>query len=142
MDASGEITLTIMDNFTNRTDPDCDYCYTDEQWYAEILALVRPKPDQWFLILLFVIVFILGICGNFLVCYAVWKNIHLRTVTNTFLVNLSIADFMVILLCLPSTLVHDVLESWFLGEDMCKTITYLKVCSPFVSLSNIKSYFG
>ncbi|KAK3091209.1 hypothetical protein FSP39_017983 [Pinctada imbricata] len=122
-----------MENDTNIT---CvDYCgYDDERWYKEILQFVFPKPQEWFIIVLFIIVFILGIVGNFLVCYAVWKNSHLRTVTNYFLVNLSTADLMVILLCLPPTLIHDALESWFLGLAMCKIVAYFQNVSVLVSV--------
>lgn len=51
----------------------------------------------------------------------------MRTVTNIFIVNLAIADLLVIILCLPATVVWDVTETWFLGEAMCKGVLYLQV---------------
>lgn len=51
----------------------------------------------------------------------------MRTVTNIFIVNLAIADLLVIILCLPPTVVWDVSETWFLGSSMCKAILYLQV---------------
>lgn len=67
--------------------------------------------------------------GNALVCLAVYSNQSMRTVTNIFIVNLAVADFFVILLCLPPTVVWDVTETWFLGEVLCKVVIYFQVCS-------------
>lgn len=51
----------------------------------------------------------------------------MRTVTNYFIVNLSLADVLVTLTCLPATLVVDITETWFLGNSLCKVIPYLQV---------------
>ena len=70
---------------------------------------------------------VLGLVGNFLVCFAVWRNPHMRTVTNYFIVNLALADFMVCLICLPPTVIGDVTETWYMGNVMCKIVQYLQV---------------
>ena len=64
------------------------------------------------------------------VCFAVWRNQNMRTVTNVFIVNLAVGDFLVILLCLPPTLVQNVSLTWFLGAAMCKTLLFLQVGGP------------
>lgn len=56
-----------------------------------------------------------------------WKNHHMRTVTNYFIVNLSLADILVTITCLPATLVVDITETWFFGQPLCKVIPYLQV---------------
>ncbi|EDS41230.1 conserved hypothetical protein [Culex quinquefasciatus] len=72
-----------------------------------------------------------GLCfgnvGNALVCIAVYTNHTMRTVTNIFIVNLAVADFFVILFCLPPTVVWDVTETWFMGKAMCKVVIYFQV---------------
>lgn len=65
--------------------------------------------------------------GNALVCMAVYTNYTMRTVTNIFIVNLAVADFFVILFCLPPTVVWDVTKTWFMGEAMCKVVLYFQV---------------
>uniref|UniRef100_A0A1B0CBY3 G-protein coupled receptors family 1 profile domain-containing protein n=2 Tax=Lutzomyia longipalpis TaxID=7200 RepID=A0A1B0CBY3_LUTLO len=67
------------------------------------------------------------IVGNALVCIAVYTNHSMRTVTNIFIVNLAVADFFVILFCLPPTVVWDVTETWFMGKTMCKIVLYFQV---------------
>lgn len=61
------------------------------------------------------------------VCFAVWKNRHMRTVTNYFIVNLSLADVLVTIICLPASLVVDITETWFFGQTLCKIVPYLQV---------------
>lgn len=51
----------------------------------------------------------------------------MRTVTNYFIVNLSLADVLVTLTCLPASLVVDITETWFLGGTLCKIVPYLQV---------------
>lgn len=73
--------------------------------------------------------------GNALVCLAVYTNHSMRTVTNIFIVNLAVADFFVILLCLPPTVVWDVTETWFLGEALCKVVIYFQVGCRYLARS-------
>lgn len=61
------------------------------------------------------------------VCLAVWRNHHMRTVTNYFIVNLSLADVLVTAICLPASLLVDITESWLFGHTLCKVIPYLQV---------------
>ncbi|KAH0622000.1 hypothetical protein JD844_023872 [Phrynosoma platyrhinos] len=58
----------------------------------------------------------------------------MRTVTNYFIVNLSLADVLVTITCLPATLVVDITETWFLGDGLCKGIPYLQTVSVSVSV--------
>lgn len=67
----------------------------------------------------------------FSVCFAVWKNRHMRTVTNYFIVNLSFADVLVTIICLPASLVVDITETWFFGNTLCKIVPYLQVRYQF-----------
>lgn len=73
------------------------------------------------------VVFFVGLIGNALVCLAVYRNHSMRTVTNYFIVNLALADFLVILFCLAPTVIWDVTETWFMGEKLCKIILYIQV---------------
>ncbi|KAK2509312.1 hypothetical protein MC885_009631 [Smutsia gigantea] len=58
----------------------------------------------------------------------------MRTVTNYFIVNLSLADVLVTITCLPATLVVDITETWFFGQSLCKVIPYLQTVSVSVSV--------
>ncbi|KAL3869066.1 hypothetical protein ACJMK2_041793 [Sinanodonta woodiana] len=120
----------------NDTNISCsgESCITREQWLHDVLLFIYPSYYEWIFIILYFVVFVLGLVGNILVCYSVCQSKHLRTVTNYFLVNLAIADFFVILICLPPSVVHTIAESWFLGLTMCKLVQYLQHVSVFVSV--------
>lgn len=68
------------------------------------------------------VILTLGTAGNVLVATVVWRTKELRNSTNLFLINLSVADLLVLLLCVPPVLVElqSVPEIWLLGEGMCE----------------------
>lgn len=50
-----------------------------------------------------------------------------RTVTNMFIMNLAAADLLVLVFCLPATVVQDVTKTWFFGLILCKFVNYIQV---------------
>ena len=94
-----------------------------------------PEPPLYILVcvsLLYITIFIAGTVGNFLVVFVVCRTREMRNTTNFFLVNLSVADLLVIIVCMPSAFL-DIFSKdvWYLGPVMCK-------CSAFI----IKSLNG
>ena len=92
-------------------------------------------PDYIFfgVTIMYSILFIIGVSGNVLVIFVVWRNRDMRNSTNLFLTNLSVSDLMVIMICMPSALLEFYCKDvWHLGEAMCE---YLYTCH---SISNIK----
>lgn len=69
-----------------------------------------------------IIIMCLGVIGNVMVPIVIFKTKDMRNSTNIFLVNLSVADLMVLLVCTPTVLVevNSRTETWVLGEEMCK----------------------
>lgn len=53
-------------------------------------------------------VFLIGLIGNSLVIAVVIRSPRMRNVTNYFIVNLAVADMLVITLCLPATLMANI----------------------------------
>ncbi|CAG4976968.1 unnamed protein product [Colias eurytheme] len=51
---------------------------------------------------------------------------HVGSVTNIFLVNLSVADLLVTLFCMPVQISKSVTLLWYFGEVMCKTVNFLQ----------------
>ena len=54
----------------------------------------------------YAIVFLVGIGGDILVAVVVARNRDMRTSTNWYLVNLSVADLMVLAVCMPVALLE------------------------------------
>jgi len=91
--------------------------------------LVPPYMQQMttVLVVLHLSVFVSGLVGNALVCLSVYRNKSLQTVTNYYIVNLAVADFLVILICLPPTVYWDLTLTWNFGLVSCKLVLYLQV---------------
>lgn len=70
-----------------------------------------------------VIILGVGVVGNMMVPIVILKSKDMRNSTNIFLMNLSIADLMVLLICTPTVFVevNSRPETWVLGEELCES---------------------
>lgn len=129
--AGTEFSTEDYDQYNMTEEPcvgDPEFCNMTREDYIKMLNdYIYPQPYEWVLIATHAIVFVIGLIGNALVCIAVYRNHSMRTVTNYFIVNLAVADFMVILICLPPTVLWDVTETWFFGTAMCRIVLYFQV---------------
>ena len=72
------------------------------------------------------IVLAVGLLGNMMVIIVILTSKVLRSSTNLFLLNLSIADMLVLAICTPSTLVDVATrraDVWVMGK-----VTYFRSC--------------
>lgn len=85
------------------------------------VALETPVYIYAWVTLVNVVIFILGLVGNIMVILVVIKVRDMRTTTNYFLVNLSVADLLVLLICQPSAMLEFYSKDrWIIGSAMCK----------------------
>lgn len=106
---------------------DIVHCYTRDQWIERLWLDIKLLPVHYPIIVLSALIFFFGTTGNVFVCLSVYRNHQLRNVTNYFIVNLAVADLLVILICLPATVIWDVSLTWFFGTIGCKLIMFLQV---------------
>ncbi|XP_064637445.1 cholecystokinin receptor type A-like isoform X2 [Lineus longissimus] len=85
------------------------------------------------MITLYSCIFVIGVVGNALVIVTLIQNKRMRTVTNVLLLNLSISDLLLVVLCMPFTLIGVLLKNFIFGPFMCPTIRYLQGVSVGVS---------
>ncbi|XP_039285115.1 neuropeptide SIFamide receptor [Nilaparvata lugens] len=85
----------------------------------------------------YLIVFVVGLVGNVFVIAVVYRSPRMRTVTNFFIVNLAIADILVVVFCLPATLLSNIFVPWILGWWMCKTVPYVQGVSVAASVFSL-----
>uniref|UniRef100_A0A8C5NCY9 Neuropeptide Y receptor type 2 n=1 Tax=Gouania willdenowi TaxID=441366 RepID=A0A8C5NCY9_GOUWI len=94
---------------------------------------IRLLSVQVVLILAYSTIIVLGVLGNSLVIYVIYRFKTLRNVTNFFIANLAIADLLVNTLCLPFTLVYTLQGSWKFGSVLCFLLPYAQGLSVHVS---------
>ena len=96
--------------------------YTED--YFNNKTTEMPEPPSYILVvssIMYILTFILGIFGNVNVIFIIYKFKTMRSRMNFFLVNLSVADFFILLVCIPSAAVDlFAKEVWYFGEAMCE----------------------
>lgn len=108
--AEAMATIYTSGNFEGSGEP---YMSDDKelQMYLRITCLI-------FLFLIFTV----GTVGNVMVTMVISSSRDMKTSTNIFLVNLSIADLLVLVICTPTALIevthHP--DRWILGSYLCK----------------------
>uniref|UniRef100_H2YV51 G-protein coupled receptors family 1 profile domain-containing protein n=1 Tax=Ciona savignyi TaxID=51511 RepID=H2YV51_CIOSA len=85
------------------------------------------------IIALYSLVFILAAVGNILVLITLISNRRMRTVTNCFLISLSLSDLLQALVCMPISLIGQVLKRFIFGSVLCKIFPYFMGISVSVS---------
>ena len=76
---------------------------------AQILHIYRHDTGAIIvLVMAYLAVLLVGVAGNVLVIAVMSKSPRMRTVTNYFITNLAIADLLVLVVCLPPTLISNV----------------------------------
>ncbi|KAK9881183.1 hypothetical protein WA026_014531 [Henosepilachna vigintioctopunctata] len=88
----------IMNASMNTTEP----TFAPELFYRHSLSMTVVYCIAYF------IVFAVGLVGNFFVIAVVFRSPRMRTVTNFFIVNLAVADILVVVFCLPATLMSNI----------------------------------
>ena len=62
---------------------------------------------------------ILAFVGNVLVCIAVFKKAHLRTIPNMFIMNLAVSDIPMAIVCMPTSLHVLISGKWPFSSSVC-----------------------
>ncbi|XP_062556279.1 prolactin-releasing peptide receptor [Armigeres subalbatus] len=89
--------------------------------------------------LLYSSIFILGIFGNVLVCYVVFRNKAMQSVTNLFITNLALSDILLCVLAVPFTPSYTFFGRWIFGKVICHTVPLAQGCSVYISTLTLTS---
>lgn len=97
--------------------------------------------DNFVTLLIFGLIFTLGVLGNSLVItvLAQRKPGQQRSTTNIFILNLSVADLSYLLFCIPFQSTVYMLPTWILGAFICKFIHYFFTVSMLVSIFTLSA---
>lgn len=85
----------------------------------------------------FSLVFVICGLGDSILCYLVFTQQRLRTVTNLLIANLAASDALVAIFCVPFILVYYEKQDWIWGKFMCQLVGTLKDVSFYVSINTL-----
>ncbi|XP_071561464.1 allatostatin-A receptor-like [Temnothorax nylanderi] len=94
------------------------------------------SDKDYLLIILYAPTALVGVIANIFVIVVVCKY-HLKSVTNYFVINLSVADLLVATICMPMTISQEISMSWNHSEFLCKLTSYLQSVSVTASVYTI-----
>ncbi|XP_043210924.1 prolactin-releasing peptide receptor-like [Amphibalanus amphitrite] len=100
-------------------------------YYSE--NIINSLSVQILFYMIYSIIFLLGITGNCLVMYAVFRNKAMQTVTNYFILNLALSDILLCVLCVPFTPLYTFLQRWIFGAFLCHLVTCTQGISIYIS---------
>lgn len=83
-----------------------------QSWWNVFNERYFQHSTEWTVILITVYMFIwvVGGIGNFMVILVIVLRPQMRSVTNMFIVNLAVADFFVIVVCVPVNLLSNIFQ--------------------------------
>jgi len=98
MGSNEEFTYNLL-NDTNLSYPTTTEPLDVNQLLIQNLGVKRKDTvSVVFLTLVYTIIFITGVLGNVSTCIVIWKNTYMHTVTNYYLFNLAVSDFLTLFL--------------------------------------------
>ncbi|XP_076239430.1 orexin/Hypocretin receptor type 1-like [Calliopsis andreniformis] len=116
---------------------------TNDRFREDITTILWNFYDEfhsesnYLLIILYVPVMVIAVTANVLVIAVVFKYHYMRSVTNYFVVNLSVADLLVTTICMPVAVSQAISIVWDHGEIMCKLSSYLQGVAVAASVFTI-----
>lgn len=117
-------------------DPSNDYYFNENANSdgASEVNFALPWWQQLIWSLFFCGMVVVATGGNLIVIWIVCTNKRMRSVTNYFLVNLSIADIMVSTLNVIFNLYYMITRDWPFGEVYCKISNFVSIISVSASV--------
>ncbi|XP_019714013.1 cholecystokinin receptor type A-like [Hippocampus comes] len=88
-------------------------------------------------VFLYCVIFLISVVGNSLIITVLSRNRRMRTVTNLFLLSLAVSDLMVSLVCIPFTLIPNLMRTFVFSDITCKMVMYFMGVSVSVSTYNL-----
>ena len=123
LNTTKKLQITSSNVIQNEIDGDSFYGELAESNY------LTKGSNSLVFIVLYSVSIIIGLIVNSIVIVTVIKYRHMRTITNAFIVNLTVFDLLVILFCMPSRLLNEINSQWFLyenGEFLCKISSFMQ----------------
>lgn len=105
---------------------------------AQTQGLAVSLPSIVVLSLLFFTIVIVGIVGNCLVVTVILTDVKMRqSVTNLLIINLALADLIIMLLGVPEIVMFMINRGWLLGDAACHVNRFIMVVALYSSVISL-----
>lgn len=79
------------------------------------------------------ILFVIGTCGNLTVFITLFRNRHVKSRVNLFILHLSIADLIVAFVILPMEITWNATVAWKGGDLLCRLLMFFRTFGLYLS---------
>ncbi|KAA0195326.1 hypothetical protein HAZT_HAZT002919 [Hyalella azteca] len=112
---------------------------------SEVYNIVKENNKESYLgptakviiMVAYITLIVLGTAGNILVGLVIARKHEMRTSGNLYVINLTISDITLCLICMPFTLASLMKKNWELGSFICKLVPVLQCTNILVSTATI-----
>ncbi|XP_051530643.1 neuropeptide SIFamide receptor [Myxocyprinus asiaticus] len=97
-------------------------------------------PDTIVLMVMYVISFITGLVGNIKALSVLTRRrnrLSGASATRRLLINLAVCDMMVVCVCMPVNLGHQVYNAWVFGDFLCRAVPFVQAVSVSASVLSL-----
>ena len=84
----------------------------------------RSQHVDKLIIIPYAAIFLLSVVGNSLVVATLARHKKMRTITNMYLLNLSLSDLLLAVFCMPFSLIPMLMREFVFGPVLCVLIRY------------------
>ncbi|XP_026877479.2 orexin receptor type 1 [Electrophorus electricus] len=98
------------------------------------------EPGTIILMIMYLISFLTGLVGNVMALLALTRKKNRLTgasVTRKLLINLAVCDMMVVCVCMPVNLGHQVYNAWVFGDFLCRVVPFVQAVSVSASVLSL-----
>lgn len=92
---------------------------------------------EMILIFIYTLLIISGLSANLIISFVVARKTQMHTPRNLYIVNLTVSDMSLCVICMPFTVVSIIQRHWDLGQTLCKLVPALQGANILVSVSTI-----
>jgi len=127
-------TLTVWTRYLDSSSENQNPNITDPEVEAMLPAYIAYTS-----FVLFSLVLAVGVIGNALVLIVIITSKSMRSSTNLFLLNLSLADLLVLIVCCPNAMIEMYMRTniWVMGKSMCLMVPFIELTVSHTSVLTI-----
>ncbi|TSK14573.1 Neuropeptide SIFamide receptor [Bagarius yarrelli] len=108
--------------------------------FAADFLFAGNEPDTIVLMVMYLVSFLTGFVGNIMALQVLTRRRNRLTgasTTRKLLMNLAVCDMMVVCVCMPVTLGHQVYNAWVFGDFMCRAVPFVQAVSVSASVLSL-----
>jgi len=109
-------------------------------YLGDLSQLRKPwlgEPEFIPTVIIYSLVFIVGLVGNGLVIFTIVGDAKQRTNTTTFLLSLSSSDIIFLLVCVPYEICRHFIGHWHVGTFLCKFSVFIEMMTAVLTVLNL-----